>query len=49
MPTFPPISVYLEARFGIVSNHFEGGNPVIGHYKDAFFAFVLKKNENLFH
>ena len=35
--------VDLEARFGIVSNHFEGGNPVIGYHEDAFFAFVLKK------
>ena len=35
--------VDLEARFGIVTIHFEGGNPVIGHHVDAFFAFVLKK------
>ena len=35
--------VDLEARFGIVTIYFEGGNPVIGHHVDAFFAFVLKK------
>lgn len=29
-------SIDLEARFDIVSIHFEGGNPVIEHYQDAF-------------
>ena len=42
-PAFPPISVYLEARFDIVSIYFEGGNPVIEHYEDAFLPSFWKK------